>query len=57
MEGRPGADFVAQVIDDTALPPKEIRELLGEVTDPRYSIYNAMTTYLLLQEQQLIYLV
>ena len=43
MEGRPGADFVKQVIDDTALPPKEIRELLGEVTDPRYSIYNAMT--------------
>ena len=43
MEGRPGSDFVKQVIDDTALPPKEIRELLGEVTDPRYSIYNAMT--------------
>lgn len=43
MEGRPGADFVKQVIDDTALPPKEIRELLGEVTDPRYSIYNAIT--------------
>ena len=43
MEGRPGADFVKQVIDGTALPPKEIRELLGEVTDPRYSIYNAMT--------------
>ena len=43
MEGRPGADFVKQVIDDTALPPKEIRELLGEITDPRYSIYNAIT--------------
>jgi hypothetical protein len=43
MEGRPGADFVKQVIDGTGLPPKEIRQLLGEITDPRYSIYNAIT--------------
>jgi len=43
MEGRPGADFVAQIIKGTGLPPKEIRQLLGEITDPRYSIYNAIT--------------
>ena len=43
MEGRPGADFVKGVIDDTKLPPKEIRELFGEIKDPRYAIYNATT--------------
>ena len=43
MEGRPGADFVKQIIEDTKLPPKEIRALLGEINDPRYSIYNAIT--------------
>jgi len=43
MEGRPGANFVKQVIEDTKLPPKEIRQLLGAVEDPRYSIFNAMT--------------
>ena len=32
MEGRPGAEFVKQVIEDTKLPPKEIRALLGEIT-------------------------
>jgi hypothetical protein len=43
MEGRPGADFVKQVIENTKLPPKEIRQLLGAVEDPRYSIFNAIT--------------
>tara|TARA_R100000030_G_scaffold8266_1_gene5661 strand:+ start:1280 stop:5428 length:4149 start_codon:yes stop_codon:yes gene_type:complete len=43
MEGKPGGEFIKQVVDDTNLLPKEIRELLGEIKDPRYSIYNAMT--------------
>ena len=43
MEGRPGADFVKEAIEGTKLPPKVIRELLGEVQDPRYSIFNAIT--------------
>jgi len=43
MEGKPGAEFVKEVIDGTKLPPKEIRELFGEIQDPRYSIFNAIT--------------
>ena len=43
VEGKPGGDFIKKVIDDTNLAPKEIRELLGEIQDPRYSIFNAMT--------------
>ena len=43
MEGRPGASFVKNIIDNTNAPPREIRELLGEIQDPRYSIFNAMT--------------
>ena len=43
VEGRPGGDFIKGVIDDTNLPPKAIRELFGEISDPRYSIFNAMT--------------
>ena len=43
MEGKPGEKFIKQAIDDTNMLPKEIRELLGEIQDPRYSIFNAMT--------------
>ncbi len=43
MEGRPGASFIKETIENTNAPPKEIRELLGEIQDPRYSIFNAMT--------------
>tara|TARA_Y100000401_G_scaffold47614_1_gene36794 strand:- start:9810 stop:13787 length:3978 start_codon:yes stop_codon:yes gene_type:complete len=43
MEGRPGASFIKETIKNTNAPPKEIRELLGEIQDPRYSIFNAMT--------------
>ena len=43
VEGRPAGDFIKKAIDDTNVPPKEIRELLGEIQDPRYSIFNAMT--------------
>ena len=43
MEGKPGGEFIKQVIDETNMLPKEIRELLGEIQDPRYSIFNAMT--------------
>lgn len=43
MEGKPGADFIKAEIKGTNLPPKEIRELFGEVQDPRYSIFNGIT--------------
>ena len=43
MEGKPGASFIKQTIENTNAPPREIRELLGEIQDPRYSIFNAMT--------------
>ena len=43
VEGKPGGEFIKQVIDDTNLLPKELKELLGEIQDPRYSIFNAMT--------------
>jgi len=43
MEGKPGEKFIKEAIDDTNMLPKEIRELLGEIQDPRYSIFNAMT--------------
>jgi len=43
MEGKPGADFIKAEIKETKLPPKELRELFGEVQDPRYSIFNGIT--------------
>ena len=43
VEGKPGADVIKQAINDTNMLPKELRELLGEIQDPRYSIFNAMT--------------
>ena len=35
--------FASQIVDSTGLPSKEVRELLGEVKDPRYAIFNAIT--------------
>jgi len=35
--------FIAKVIDDNKGATKEIRKLLGEMKDPRYSIFNAIT--------------
>jgi len=43
MEGRPGQDIIAEAIKKEKMPPKVIRELLGEIQDPRYSIFNAIT--------------
>ena len=43
VEGRPAGEFIQKMIDDTGVPPAAIRELLGEISDPRYSIFNAMT--------------
>ena len=35
--------FIKNIIDETKGPAKEIRKLLGEMKDPRYSIFNAVT--------------
>ena len=35
--------FIKNIIDETNGPAKEIRKLLGEMKDPRYSVYNAIT--------------
>ena len=35
--------FIKNIIDETNGPAKEIRKLLGEMKDPRYSIFNAIT--------------
>ena len=43
VEGRPAGEFIQGVIDNTNAPPKALRELFGEIQDPRYSIFNAMT--------------
>jgi hypothetical protein len=43
VEGTPGADIIKKSIDETNMLPKELRELFGEIQDPRYSIFNAMT--------------
>jgi len=38
-----GEDFAKQVMKDADIPPSVIKELLGEVQDPRYGIFNAIT--------------
>jgi len=43
MEGKPGGEFIKKFIAENNFAPQEIRELLGEIQDPRYSIFNAMT--------------
>jgi hypothetical protein len=35
--------FIKNIIDETKGPATEIRKLLGEMKDPRYSIFNAIT--------------
>ena len=35
--------FIKNVIDETKGPAQEIKKLLGEMKDPRYSIFNAVT--------------
>ena len=44
MEGKSGAEFIEEFMKTGNIPPKAIRELMGEIKDPRYSIYNAMTS-------------
>jgi len=39
----PGGQFVKNVMKKTGQPPKFIRELFGEIKDPRLSIFNAVT--------------
>ncbi len=43
LEDLPGEKFVKQVIEDTGAPPDVIRRLMGEMQDPRYSMFNAIT--------------
>jgi hypothetical protein len=43
LEDLPGNKFVAEIIEKTGAPPEVIRKLLGEMSDPRYSIFNAIT--------------
>ncbi len=39
----PGGKFVDEIIERTGAPPQVIRKLLGEMKDPRYSTFNAIT--------------
>jgi hypothetical protein len=39
----PGGKFVDEIIERTGAPPAVIRKLLGEMKDPRYSMFNAIT--------------
>ena len=43
LEDLPGGKFVNDIIQKTGAPPEVIKKLLGEFTDPRYSIFNAIT--------------
>ena len=43
MEGKPGAEFLKRYMEKTGQPIHVIRKLLGEVTDPRFSIFNTIT--------------
>ena len=43
LEDLPGGKFVNEIIEKTGAPPEVIKKLLGEFTDPRYSIFNAIT--------------
>ena len=51
LQEAPGGDFVAKVMKKTGQPPKVLRELFGEVKDPRLSILNAMTNLSALARQ------
>ena len=39
----PGGKFVDEIIERTGAPPQVIKKLLGEMKDPRYSMFNAIT--------------
>ena len=39
----PGSKFIDEVIERTGAPPQVIKKLLGEMKDPRYSMFNAIT--------------
>ena len=39
----PGGKFVDEIIERTGAPPAVIRKLLGEMKDPRFSMFNAIT--------------
>ncbi len=43
LEDLPGEKFVKKFIEKTGAPPAVIRKLMGEMKDPRYSIFNAIT--------------
>ena len=43
LEGKPGSEFIKQVMEKTGQPPRVLRKLFGEVKDPRLSILNAAT--------------
>lgn len=43
LEDLPGGKFISEVIENTGAPPPVIKKLLGEMSDPRYSIFNAIT--------------
>ena len=43
LEDLPGGKFVNEIIETTGEPPAVIKKLLGEMSDPRYSIFNAIT--------------
>ena len=43
LGSRPGGQFVKDVMEKTGQPPRVIRELFGEIKDPRLSIFNAVT--------------
>tara|TARA_R100000951_G_scaffold42929_1_gene36086 strand:+ start:2668 stop:6690 length:4023 start_codon:yes stop_codon:yes gene_type:complete len=43
LDDQPGGAFVKDIIEKTGAPPPVIKKLLGEMSDPRYSIFNAIT--------------
>jgi hypothetical protein len=40
----PGGKFIEKLMEKTGQPPKVIRELFGEIKDPRLSIFNAVSS-------------
>ena len=43
LEDLPGSKFINEIIETTGEPPAVIKKLLGEMSDPRYSIFNSIT--------------
>ena len=42
LQDAPGGEFVAKVMEKTGQPPKVLRELFGEIKDPRLAIFNTI---------------